>query len=236
MHAVLVEEAVDITRELYAAVLDDPASKGPLLLFSRRGGMDIEEVHAASPSRCAPGRRHPDGLASSRLPGCWPRPICLRPTPPGWLAALVQLYGVYLDVDASLVEVNPLVLTSGGEVVALDAKVTIDDASVARQPDRLGGAARGMAAESGTDLERRGRELGLTYIELDGDVGVLANGAGLTMTTLDAVHHLAAGRPTSSRSAAMLTRWPHRPSSWCWPTPRSPVCWSTSAAPSRGPT
>ncbi len=103
--------------------------------------------------------------------------------------ALVGLYDTYRDCDASLVEVNPLVLTGDGSVMALDAKVTIDPGSIVRQKPMLDGLPGGRPTESGTDLEERGRALGLQFIELDGNVGVLANGAGLTMTSLDVVAH-----------------------------------------------
>jgi succinyl-CoA synthetase beta subunit len=197
VETLLVEETVDIGRELYAAVLDDPGSKGPLLLFSTRGGMDIEEVHARTPEQVHAAavdvrkglrlEQAEELVAHSDLAGTDRGAVA---------AALVRLYDVYTDVDAGLVEVNPLVLTGAGEVVALDAKVTVDPASVPRQRERLEALPGGLPADTGTALERRGRELGLTYIELDGDVGVLANGAGLTMTTLDAVH-VAGGRPAN---------------------------------------
>lgn len=194
---VLVEEAVDIARELYAAVLDDPGSKCPLLLFSTRGGMDIEEVHASTPEQvhsAAVDVRQ--GLDLEQAEALVARSDLAGGDRSTVAAALVRLYGVYADVDAALVEVNPLVLTRSGDVVALDAKVTIDPASVPRQRERLEALPGGLPPDTGTELERRGRELGLTYIELDGDVGVLANGAGLTMTTLDAVH-VAGGRPAN---------------------------------------
>ena len=186
----LVEEAVDIASELYAAVLDDPVSKGPLLLFSTAGGMDIEEVNATTPERVH--RIHLDVresqpvdairamLDASDLPSASKGVVC---------EALAGIYRAYLDCDASLVEVNPLVVTAVGTVAALDAKVTIDPASTARHGDLLASLPGGAPAGSGTELERRGAEHGLSYIELDGSVGVLANGAGLTMTTLDAVSH-----------------------------------------------
>ncbi|MPY72500.1 MAG: succinate--CoA ligase, partial [Alphaproteobacteria bacterium] len=110
--------------------------------------------------------------------------------------ALVAIYRLYRDIDAALVEVNPLAVTADGTVLALDAKVTIDPASVPRQRQRVRELPGGSPPESGTALERRGRDLGLQYIELDGDVGVLANGAGLTMTTLDAINHFG-GRPAN---------------------------------------
>lgn len=186
----IVEEAAEISRELYAAVLDDPSSKSPLVLFSTEGGMDIEEVNANTPElvhRVAIDIR--TGLDEDRALALvqstdldeWEKVAVSR--------ALVGLYDTYRDCDASLVEVNPLVLTGDGSVMALDAKVTIDPGSIVRQKPMLDGLPGGRPTESGTDLEERGRALGLQFIELDGNVGVLANGAGLTMTSLDVVAH-----------------------------------------------
>jgi succinyl-CoA synthetase beta subunit len=191
VEAVLVEAQVAIAREMYAAVLDDPASKGPLLLFSPEGGMDIEEIAA----------RHAEALV--RLP------VDIRTAPDretleralpqvagigreALADLLLRLFAVYAGSDAELVEINPLVLTADGRLVALDCKLSIDDSALPRQealaksgtPDRL------------TELEARGKALGLKFIELDGEVGVLANGAGLTMTTMDAVRHYG-GRPAN---------------------------------------
>lgn len=195
--AVIVEEAADIDRELYAAILDDPSSKGPLVLFSTEGGMDIEEVNATTPEKVF--RRAVDvrtGLDAS-VARALVEDSDLDDSQKGAVAeALVVLYGVYRDNDAALVEVNPLVLTKSGEVVALDAKVTIDPGSVGRQAEMLAELPGGAPVERSTDLERRGRDLGLQFIELDGDVGILANGAGLTMTTLDAVNHFG-GKPAN---------------------------------------
>ena len=109
--------------------------------------------------------------------------------------ALGQLYDVYLATDADLAEINPLVVTDDGDVLALDAKVSVDPGSVPRQEDIVGSAPE-LARQELTELERRGRDLGLQFIELDGDVGVLANGAGLTMTTLDVVNHYG-GKPAN---------------------------------------
>lgn len=186
----LVEDAVDIETELYAAVLDDARSKGPLLLFSTAGGMDIEEVNAATPERVhrlpldvrepQPKARIRELLDASDLDPAH-APVVLD--------ALLGVHRLYLDADANLVEVNPLVVTTSGAVVALDAKVSIDPASTGRREELLDAIPGGPPPSGGTELERRGAEQGLSYIELDGDVGVLANGAGLTMTTLDAVNH-----------------------------------------------
>jgi len=182
---VLVEEQADISRELYAAVLNDTASKGPLVLFSTLGGMDIEEAAAQDADAV---RRHTvdirQGLdsagAADILEG-----LDLGGANEAVADLLVRLYDVWRSRDAELVEINPLAVTTGGRLVALDCKLVLDDLSKARQE----GIADAGVPDNLTDLEARGRELGLTYIELDGEIGILANGAGLTMTTMDAVRH-----------------------------------------------
>ncbi|MGH3314646.1 MAG: succinate--CoA ligase subunit beta [Nocardioidaceae bacterium] len=195
--ALLVEEAVDIARELYAAVLDDPASKGPLVLFSTAGGMDIEEVNAQTPELVHQLPVDPlEGLSKQALRELLAGTDLDEPVVDAVSEALQGVFAAYKDADANLVEVNPMVVTSGSGVVALDAKVTIDAGSVPRQQERIDALPGGAQVEAGTELEQRGREQGFHFIELDGDVGVLANGAGLTMTTLDAINHFG-GRPAN---------------------------------------
>ncbi|CAO3435230.1 ADP-forming succinate--CoA ligase subunit beta [Azospirillum argentinense] len=189
---VLVEEQAAIAREFYAAVLNDPASRSPLVLFSTEGGMDIEEVAATRPEslrRMAVDIRKGFGPADARrlLLG-----LDLGEAAVPVAAMLVDLYRVYRQHDAELLEINPLALLADGRVVPLDCKLTVDDAALYRQADiaELG------AKEPLSALEERGRALDLKYIELEGNVGVLANGAGLTMTTMDVVSH-AGGRPSN---------------------------------------
>jgi succinyl-CoA synthetase beta subunit len=171
---VLVEKRADIAQELYVAVLNDVATLGPMILFSTSGGMDIEEIAARKPQSIV------------RIPVDISRGPALSGKLEEEVADLVsRLYSLYLRSDAELVEVNPLVRLKGGGLLALDCKLTIDDAALYRQPD----LAKQGAPEKLTELERRGRELGLKYIELPGNVGVLANGAGLTMTTMDVIAH-----------------------------------------------
>ena len=181
----LVEERADLTRELYAAVLNDTASKGPLVLFSTLGGMDIEEAAAQDADavrRHAIDIRHglDPAAAGNVLDG-----LDLGEATEAVADVLVRLYGVWRSRDAELVEINPLAITGDGRVVALDCKFTLDDLSKARHEDIVGAG----VPDTLTELEARGRDLGLTYIELDGEIGILANGAGLTMTTMDAVRH-----------------------------------------------
>ncbi|MFC5356361.1 succinate--CoA ligase subunit beta [Azospirillum himalayense] len=189
---VLVEEQAAIAREFYAAVLNDPASRSPLVLFSTEGGMDIEEVAATRPEslrRMAVDIRKGFGPADARrlLLG-----LDLGEAAVPVAAMLVDLYRVYRQHDAELLEINPLALLADGRIVPLDCKLTVDDAALYRQADiaELG------AREPLSALEERGRALDLKYIELEGNVGVLANGAGLTMTTMDVVSH-AGGRPSN---------------------------------------
>jgi succinyl-CoA synthetase beta subunit len=189
VNAVLVEQALPIARELYAAVLNDPVSKGPLVLFSVEGGMDIEEVNAGTPEKVL---RLPidirAGLSQADAAALLSGTDLTAAQQDCVASALMALYAVYLKVEADLVEVNPLVLTDDGRVVALDAKVSLDPGALARQPAELMRGLKGQAEEASA-LEDEGAQLGLQFIELDGTVGVLANGAGLTMATLDAVNH-----------------------------------------------
>jgi len=172
----LVERRAPIAQELYAAVLNDADTRAPVILFSTAGGMDIEEIAAERPQSIV---RVPvdiaRGLDRSRLAGI-----------EGDVAdVLLRLYDLYLKTDAELVEINPLARLKDGKLVALDCKLTLDDAALFRQAELAGKGAR----EKLSALEARGRGLGLKYIELPGNIGVLANGAGLTMTTMDVIQH-----------------------------------------------
>ena len=212
VESVLVEERAAIVAEYYAAVLNDAASKGPLVMFSPEGGMDVEEVAASMPDRL---RRAPVDIArgldleSARAMlegldlGAGGLPAAKESAAEESAAetavaettvagALVALYRAYRDNDAELLEVNPLARLEDGRLVALDCKFTLDDSGVKRRE----ALAKKGAPERLTELEARGQALGLKYIELDGDVGVLANGAGLTMTTMDVIAHHG-GRPAN---------------------------------------
>jgi succinyl-CoA synthetase beta subunit len=195
--AVLVEQALPIARELYAAVLTDPATKGPLVLFSVEGGMDIEEVNANAPEKVL---RLPidirTGLSPEDAAALLSGTDLTKTEQSSVAPALIGLYAVYLQAEADLVEVNPLVLTEDARAVALDAKVTLDPGALARQPAEFLQSLETGQIGDGSALEDEGAQLGLQFIELDGTVGVLANGAGLTMATLDAVNHYG-GRPAN---------------------------------------
>jgi len=182
---VLVEQCSDIAREFYAAVLNDPTTKGPVVMFSTEGGMDIEEIAAETPEKlrkAAVDIRKGFSLDGARelVDG-----LPLDGAEEGIAETLVKLFDAYCANDAELLEVNPLVLTGDGIVIALDCKFSLDDSGIKRQQEI---APRGTPDKL-TELEIRGEDLGIKYIELDGDVAVLANGAGLTMTTMDVVRH-----------------------------------------------
>lgn len=187
VESLLVEQALDIARELYAAVLNDSASKGPLVVFSTAGGMDIEEVNKTSPEkllRVPVDIRY--GLDAAKAADLLAETDLTDRQRVSVAEVLVGLYDVYRSADAELVEVNPLVLTREDTVVALDAKISLDPGAAPRHSD----VTQGLVAQlpdTATELERQARALGLALIELGGSVGVLANGAGLTMTTLDAI-------------------------------------------------
>ncbi len=189
---VLVEEQVPIECELYAAVLNDPSSKGPLVMFSTEGGMDIEELAATASGNF---RRRPVDIRRGLLhadAGTLVQGLALGAAEGKVTDALVKLYEAYAAFDAELLEINPLIVARDGRVVALDCKLVMDDSAIARQPD----VARAGTPEKLTGLEARAKAAGLKYIDLDGNVGVLANGAGLTMTTMDVVRYHG-GRPAN---------------------------------------
>jgi succinyl-CoA synthetase beta subunit len=188
VESVLVEEAIAIERELYAAIVNDNLSKGPLVLFSQEGGVDIEELGAAAPEKIVRRpvdiRRGLDIATAREITG-----------DERVAAMLVALYERFIALDCELLEINPLVRARGGELFALDCKMTLDDSARPRHAE-LFAEVETLLGPQGTDLERRARDAGLYFIELDGDVGILANGAGLAMTTVDAIT-LAGGAPAN---------------------------------------
>ncbi len=186
---VLVEGAVDIAAEWYASFTVDRSARRHLGLLSAEGGVDIEQVAADRPAAIERLHLGPAaGLAAEAAAG-WAARAGL---PPAAVPALLSLYRSFAEGDADLVEVNPLVLTGDGRVLALDAKVTLDDNAAYRHPE--------WAAFAGLEVldarERLAHEKGLQYVGLDGTVGVIANGAGLAMSTLDVVNQ-AGGSPAN---------------------------------------
>ncbi len=180
----LVEEGVDIRKELYAGLVVDRATQRVTLMASSEGGMEIEEVAARTPEKICKVAIDPDaGLTDAQADT-----VAARIGVPAaalaearWL--LKALYRAFDESDASLAEINPLVLTGDGRVVALDAKLGFDPNALYRQPDIL--AWRDLDEEDAAEVEASGH--GLSYIALDGDIGCLVNGAGLAMATMDAI-------------------------------------------------
>jgi succinyl-CoA synthetase beta subunit len=179
---VLLERLVDIDREFYMAITLDRTEKRYVAMTSSEGGVDIEEVAATHPEAIRRAAVDPLlGLKSfqvRRLVGGFP-----EEAREGAAALLSSLYDVLIQNDATLVEVNPLALLKDGRVVPLDAKVTIDDNALGRHPD-LADYAKAFRLDP---TEARARERGLQYVKLDGEVGIIGNGAGLVMATLDVV-------------------------------------------------
>jgi succinyl-CoA synthetase beta subunit len=189
-----IEKASDIEREYYLSLTFDRSAKKPLFMFTTRGGVDIEEVAASHPEALV--RLHVDPLEGFHP---WQARRLVYGADLGdaseqkQIAAIVgKLYEAFVACDATLCEINPLIVTPAGEVRALDSKFTVDDNALYRHPDIA--EMRDVAADD--PLEALAREKGVTYVKLDGEVGVLGNGAGLTMSTVDVVT-FAGGRPAN---------------------------------------
>ncbi len=189
-----IERASDIAREYYLSITFDRGEKKPLLMFTTEGGVDIEEVAETKPEALV--RLHVDPLEGFQP---WQARRLVYGggiTEPGeqkQIAAIVErLYETFVDCDAMLCEINPLIVTPEGEVRALDSKFTVDDNALFRHED----IAEMRDPESYPPEERAAREKGVTYVKLDGEVGILGNGAGLVMSTLDVIA-LAGGRPAN---------------------------------------
>ncbi|MGA9859905.1 MAG: ADP-forming succinate--CoA ligase subunit beta [Solirubrobacteraceae bacterium] len=193
VHEVWVEQASEIESEYYAAVVFDRGAQAARVMLSTRGGMDIEEVAATEPAAIA--SLHVDPLLglqefhgrrlafAAGVDGDLVRPIT---------AMLARLYALFVAEDAMLVEVNPLIVTPERGLRALDAKVTLDGNALYRHPENA--TLRDLSSED--PQERLAHERGLTYVKLDGDIGILGNGAGLVMSTLDVVAQCG-GRPAN---------------------------------------
>lgn len=190
---VWVERASAIAKEYYLSVTFDRGAKKPLLMFTSEGGVDIEEVAAATPEAIV--RVHVDPLQGFQ-PYIARRLLYragIAEEEHRQVADVVErLYACFVACDAMLCEINPLVVTPDGQVRALDAKVTVDDNALFRHPDLA--AMRDLEAIPAE--ERKAKEKGVTYVKLDGEVGILGNGAGLVMSTLDVIA-LVGGRPAN---------------------------------------
>ena len=189
-----IERASDIEREYYLSLTFDRGAKQPLFMFTTRGGVDIEEVAATSPEALV--RLHVDPLEGYQ-PWHGRRLVydggVADPGERKQIAAIAgSLYETFVGCEAMLCEINPLIVTPEGEVRALDSKFTVDDNALFRHPE----IAEMRDTDAADPLEALAREKEVTYVKLDGDVGVLGNGAGLTMSTVDVVT-FAGGRPAN---------------------------------------
>ena len=190
---VWIEAASDIAREYYLSLTFDRSAKKPLFMFTTQGGVDIEEVAESEPRRARPAARRPArGLpAVARAAARVRAPGIEDPAEQKQIAAIVaKLYDAFVGCDAMLCEINPLIVTPDGEVRALDSKFTVDDNALYRHPE----IAEMRDVDAADPLEALAREKDVTYVRLDGEVGVLGNGAGLTMATVDVVTFVG-GRP-----------------------------------------
>jgi succinyl-CoA synthetase beta subunit len=193
VEAVLVEEASDIASEIYLGITMDRTAQKPVLMASMAGGVDIEEIAATSPEKIAKVHIEPllglmDYQAREAAAGMgMPKKV--------WRAfsrIVMGLWKAFDTNDASLAEINPLVITSDGELIAVDGKVILDDNALFRHPEQ--------AAEGGGEVkdpaEEQAHAHGLSYVKLDGDIGCLVNGAGLAMATMDIIK-LNGGEPAN---------------------------------------
>src|SRR3954452_13502488 len=189
-----IEKASDIAKEYYLSVTFDRGAKQPLFMFTTQGGVEIEEVATNDPDALV--RLHVDPLAGYQ-------PWIARRLVYGagvedageqkQIADIVgKLYRCFVESDAMLTEINPLIVTPDGEVKALDSKFTVDDSALYRHPD----IAEFRDTSAADPFEAFAREKGVTYVKLDGDVGICGNGAGLSMSTVDVVV-VAGGRPAN---------------------------------------
>jgi len=189
-----VEQASDIAKEYYLSITFDRGTKKPLYMLTTEGGIEIEQVAEQNPAALA--RLHVDPLEGFQ-------PYQARrliygagiedPSEQKQILAIIEkLYRCFVESDAMLCEINPLIVTPDGEVRALDSKFTVDDSALPRHPD----IAEMRDVEAADPQERLAREKGVTYVKLEGDVGILGNGAGLSMSTVDVVV-VAGGRPAN---------------------------------------
>ena len=193
IHQLLVEKGCDIARELYLGIVLDRGAARPVLMVSSEGGVEIEKVAAETPEQIFKEHFDPAaGLQSFQV-----RKLCAKlgltgPTVRSAERFMKALCRVFVQCDCSLVEINPLVVTGDGELVALDAKMTFDDNGLFRHPDIA--KLRDLAEEEPAEV--RAGQAGLSYVKLDGNIGCLVNGAGLAMSTMDLIK-LHGGEPAN---------------------------------------
>jgi len=189
-----IEQASEIAKEYYLSITFDRGAKQPLFMLTTEGGIEIEQVARENPD--ALSRLHVDPLEGFQRYQARRLIYGARIDDPDeqkqLLGIIEQLYRCFIESDAMLTEINPLIVTPQGEVRALDSKFTVDDSALFRHPD----IAEMRDIEAADPQERLAREKGVTYVKLDGEVGILGNGAGLSMSTVDVVV-VAGGRPAN---------------------------------------
>ncbi len=199
VHTVLVAEGADIAEEYYFSILLDRAERRYLSMASVEGGVEIEQLAVERPEALAKVPVDPQvGVDEAKADEIIAAAGFREDLHDQVRAAILRLWDVYKGEDATLVEVNPLVLTADGRIIALDGKVTLDDNAAFRHPDH-----EALVDQAATDpLEAKAKALGLNYVKLDGQVGIIGNGAGLVMSTLDVV--ALAGEPLGVKPANFL--------------------------------
>ena len=189
-----IEQASDIAKEYYLSITFDRGTKQPLFMLTTEGGVEIEQVAEENPDALA--RLHVDPLEGFQPYQARRLIYGAGIQDPGeqkqLLGIIEKLYECFVESDAMLTEINPLIVTPDGDVRALDSKFTVDDSALSRHPD----IAEMRDVEAADPHERLAREKGVTYVKLDGNVGILGNGAGLAMSTVDVVV-VAGGRPAN---------------------------------------
>jgi succinyl-CoA synthetase beta subunit len=189
VHKVLIDPGSDIKQEIYLSMTNDRGARKPLMMASAAGGMDIEQINREMPEKIV--REHIDPLLGLRDYQARNVANSIRLPREHWKSfseIARHLYECFQAIDATLTEINPLVITGQGALLALDGKISIDDSALYRHPDLA--EMRDLQAEPSE--ETRAREAGLSYIKLDGNIGCMVNGAGLAMTTMDIISDIAA--------------------------------------------
>lgn len=191
---ILVEEAVNIDRELYLSITIDRSERSYVVLASTEGGVDIEEIAAKYPDKIIKRNIDPFiGLRDYDIRAITKRLGLSREQGPILMDIIKGLYRMFIELDADLVEINPLAVTKDGKLLALDSKVIIDDNAIFRHLDI---ASQERITRDLTETERIAKQYGFSYVELDGDIGIIGNGAGLTMATMDLVYSFG-GKPAN---------------------------------------
>jgi succinyl-CoA synthetase beta subunit len=193
IHSLLIEEGLDIANELYLSVVVDRSSRRIVFMGSSAGGMDIEEVAAHTPEKIITVAVHP--AAGLQPFQCRQMGFGMGLSKEGisqLTQVMMSLYRLFVETDASLVEINPIIITKDGQMLALDAKINLDDNALYRHKD----LAQMRDSSQEDERENKAHEIGLNYVALDGNIGCMVNGAGLAMATMDIIQ-LHGGEPAN---------------------------------------